>query len=77
MAGFEAALESISIQGLAEEGVHPTLMLALGMMLAEFNRTEFADPYEAASLQKPRHVTVIPLTFAHSDSLTEAVRTLR
>jgi hypothetical protein len=37
VAGFEAALDSITLFGPGKANVHPTLVLALGMMLAEFN----------------------------------------
>ena len=47
--GFQAALDAILHGGLNENRVHPTMVLALGMMLAEFNRTEFSDPDEEAS----------------------------
>lgn len=73
MAGFEEAVHSISLYGLAEENVQTMLLLALGMMLAEFNRTEFADPDEEALLQKPPHVAATPLTLQHSETLTDAV----
>ena len=76
MAGFEAAVDAISSQGLPKEHVHPMMMLAFGMMLAEFNRTEFADRDEEASLQKPPHVAATPLALAHSETLTEAVRVI-
>lgn len=56
--------------------MHPTLMLSLGMMLAEFNRTEFADPDEEASLHKPLHVAGTPLALAHSEMLTDTVRVI-
>lgn len=51
-------------------------MLSLGMMLAEFNRTEFADPEEEASLHKPLHVAGTPLALAHSEMLTDTVRVI-
>lgn len=54
--------------------MHPTMVLALGMMLAEFNRTEFSDPDEEASLQMPPHVTSTPLLLAHSDMVIERLR---
>lgn len=73
MEGFEASLDAISARGLAEDAVHATLVLALGMMLAEFNRTQFADPEEEEALQKPDHVTATPLDLPHSDTLTAAV----
>jgi hypothetical protein len=60
-------------QGLDGQHIHPTLMLTLGMMLAEFDRTEFADWEEEASLQKPPHVATTPLVLAHSERLTAAV----
>jgi len=72
--GFEAALDAILHGGLNENRVHPTMVLALGMMLAEFNRTEFSDPEQEASLQKPWHVTTTPLLLAHSDMVTERLR---
>jgi hypothetical protein len=50
------------------------MVLALGMMLAEFNRTEFSDPDEEASLQMPPHVTSTPLLLAHSDMVIERLR---
>jgi hypothetical protein len=74
VAGFEDAVQSIAQHGLTEGNLHPTLLLGLGMMLAEFNRTEFADPDEEASLQKPPHVTATPLGLPHSDTVTGAVR---
>jgi len=71
--GFEQAVQSISEHGLLQESVQPTLLLGLGMMLAEFNRTEFADPDEQISLNKPPHVAATPLTFRHSETLTDAL----
>jgi hypothetical protein len=71
--GFEAALDAILHSGLNENRVHPMMMLALDMILAEFNRTEFMDPYEEASLQKP-HIIKTPLLLAHSDMVTERLR---
>jgi hypothetical protein len=74
VAGFEAALDSITLFGPGEANVHPTLVLALGMMLAEFNRTQFADPDEEASLLRPQHVVDTPLVLVHSETLTNVVK---
>src|ERR1700759_3045472 len=75
--GFDAALSIIMPQGIAEKGVHATLMLALGMMLAEFNRTQFADPEEEASFEKPAYVADTPLGLAQVEELNGVVTVLR
>ena len=74
VAGFEAALDSITLFGPGKANVHPTLVLALGMMLAEFNQTQFADPDEEASLLRPQHVVDTPLVLVHSETLTNVVK---
>lgn len=52
------------------------MVLALGMMISEFNRTEFVDPDEEASLEKPPHVSGTPLGLEHLDQLMNTMRAI-
>lgn len=70
---FKAFIDRVAEVMLAQPCVKGTMVLGLGMMLAEFNRTEFRDPSDGMDSEIPGYIINSPIALPEFDMLQELV----
>jgi hypothetical protein len=71
--GFHAMMVELQTHMLGQFGVSSTMVLGFGMLLAEFNRTEFRDPAESDP-EMPDYVANTALGLPELDMVAELLR---
>jgi len=65
--GFKTLLGELRVHMLGQYHVCTTMVLAFGMMLREFDRTEFTEPNATPDPEMPDHVHNTPLGIPEMD----------